>query len=167
MRLTLNGRVQYKDLNSPNPRFGHAENASERLRASGWTGSFGGSFDYTMPGKVKFNAYGGKDFGWISLNMRSNGWYYYGIGFSRSFLKNDALTISARASNFLTENRRFIMRSHTESTRSYSVNESRSWSVGVSVSWNFGNLQSNVKKTAANIDNDDKSAGGSSKGGIM
>lgn len=167
MRLTLNGRVQYVDLNSPNPRFGHVVDASERLRASGWTGNFGGSFDYTMPGKVKFNAYGGKDFGWISLSMRSNGWYYYGIGFARSFLKNDALTISARASNFLTENRKFIMRSHTESTRSYSVNESRSWSVGVSVSWNFGNLQSNVKKTAANIDNDDKSSGGSSKGGIM
>ncbi len=167
MRLSLNGRLQYTDLNSPNPLFGHDTDSSERLRASGWTGNFGASFNYTMPGNVKLNAYGGKNFGWIQLSSRSNGWYYYGISFSRSFLRNDALTVTASASNFLTEKRKFISRSHTETTRSYGINESRSWNVGVSVSWNFGNLQSRVKKTAANIENDDKSSSGNSKGGIM
>lgn len=167
MRLSLNGRVQYVDLNSPNPRFGYAANANERLFASGWVGGLGGSFDYTMPFNVKLNAYGGKDFGWLSLNMRSNGWYYYGVNLSRSFLSNDALTVSVNASNFLTQNRKFINKSHTETSRSYLMNESRSWNVGVSVSWNFGNLKSNVKKTAATIENDDQNTSRGSKGGII
>ncbi len=101
MRLSLNGRLQYTDLNSPNPLFGHADRLIRKtLRASGRTGNFGASFNYTMPGNVKLNAYGGKNFGLIQLSSRSNGWYYYGISFSRSFLRNDALTVTASASNF-------------------------------------------------------------------
>lgn len=167
IRLSLNGRLQYVDINSPDPRFRHNDDALARLTASGWTGGFGGTFDYTMPGNVKLNAYGGKDFGWIMLNQRSHGWYYYGISFSRSLLRNDALTLTVNASNFLQRNRKFIMNNDTDSFRSRSTNETRAWSVGFSVSWNFGNLQTNVKKTGAQIENDDKSSGGSSKNGIM
>lgn len=164
MRFTINGRLQYIDLNSPNPLSEASAGSPSRLKASGWSGNFGASFDYTMPLAIKLNVYGGKDWGNISLTEKGNGWYYYGLSLSRSFLKEDALTLSLNANGFCQKDRKFISRSLNTDMQSYSVWQSRSWNVGFSISWNFGSLKSDVKKTGKRIINDDQSTSTSSKG---
>lgn len=165
MRLTLNGRVQYTDLNAPNPRRDATTDAPARLCVSGWTGNFGANFDYTMPWQLRLNAYGGKDWGDIRLSSTTSGWYYYGLSLSRSFLKNDALRITANAMGFLQDRRRFHSHSFSELIDTRDTYSSRSWRVSLSVSWNFGNLTQQVKKTNARISNDDATQTGGSGGG--
>ncbi len=157
-RLTINGNVQYVDIKAPDP------SSDGSISANGWTGYIGGSFDWTMPAAIRLNAYGGKSFGNIGLYSSSNGWYYYGISLSRSFLKNDALTVALNAGNFLESSRSFKHRQHTASTITHSEYRNHDWNIGVSLSWNFGSLKSQTKKTDASISNDDQSQGGQSKG---
>ena len=167
MRLTLNGRVQYNDLNAPNPRYSAENGSPRRLCSSGWTGNFGANFDYTMPWRLHLGAYGGKDWGFLGLSSKWNGWYYYGLSLSRSFLKNDALRIDLNAMNFLQSDISWKSSSWSESVREHSEGTRRAWRVSVGVSWNFGNLASQVKKTGANLSTDDASSSGSKQGGIM
>ncbi len=168
MRFTLNGRIQYKNLDAPNPNYVANGKSLKRLKSNGWTGSFGVSFDYSMPFRIRLNAYGGKDWGWISLSSTNDGWYYYGLSLTRTFLKNDALSISLGANNCFQEYRTFNSKSWTDVSKSISSAKSQCWNVSFSISWNFGNLRSNVKQTKANVHTDDKSATDSgNKGGIL
>ena len=168
MRFTLNGRVEYLNLDAPNPLFGTRPGSPEKLKASGWTGNFGASFDYTMPWRLRLGAYGGKDWGRISLTSTRDGWYYYGMSLTRTFLKNDALSLTLGANNFFQKNRTFKGESWSEAMRNYSRYTSRCWSVSFSISWNFGNLRSNVRRTDADVQTDDRSSsGGGNNGGIL
>lgn len=166
MTFNLNGTLSYVDLRSPNPyRQGDAD-AQAKLKKGGWTGSFGANWNYTMPGNVKWSAWGGKSWGEVSLQYERSGWYYYGIGVSRSFLKKDALTLSVYASGFFENERHFKSVTRTPGVLTVSNWFTRSWSVGCSLTWNFGSLKTDVKKVSKRIVNDDKnSASGKSQGG--
>ncbi len=156
MSFSVNGRVAYVKMNSSSPLF----------RNHGWTGNYGANWNYTLPADIKLSAYGGQTFHVVQLQGSYSGWYYYGLGVSRSFL-NDKLTVALNASNFFQASTPFHSKIHSGEKLTYTDVYSKSWRVGVSVSWNFGHLNSATKKADLTIDNDDISnSSGSGKGGI-
>ncbi len=155
LRVNLNGRLAYVSLKSHNPDYGN----------HGWTLNYGVSADYKLPGNISLSAYGGQNTREYGLQSTFYGWYYYGIGLSRSFLKNDALRISLNAGDFLQSTKRFKNVVATENMKTTTRSHNKSWRIGVSLTWNFGNAKTDVKKTNTSIDNDDKADTGSSNKG--
>lgn len=156
MSAGINGNIFYTSIKS----------GDGSLSNHGWNGSYGANFNYTGPWKMKYSLYGGQSTGDISLQGKWYGWYYYGIGLSKSFLQNDALTVALNASNFLTKYNYFKNKIETKDQYQRSSYGNPSWNVGISISWNFGHLSEQVKKTGANLENDDMKKGGKTGGGI-
>lgn len=119
---------------------------------SGWSGNYNINADYTFPFKLRLSAYGGGGSGWINLQTKSDGFYYYGLSLSRSFLKNDILTITAYGSNFLTPYRSFHNTQTSESFNSFNDYRFKQWSAGGSITFRFGSLRHDVKRTAADLE---------------
>ncbi|MDE7179826.1 MAG: TonB-dependent receptor [Muribaculaceae bacterium] len=154
--LGVNGDIFFTSIKSTSPR---QSNHS-------WDGTYGANFSYMAPARFKISGYGGQSTGNITLQGRWNGWYYYGLSIGRSFLKNDALTLTLNASNFLTKSTHWSGRNATPGHLQISKGINPQWNVGLSVSWNFGHLSDQVKKTGADLDNNDKSTSGKQNGGI-
>lgn len=137
---------------------------SEMLKASnhGWQFYANSNINYTMPGKVRLSAYGGFYTPWLDLQSKgSENGYYYGLGASRSFLKDDALTLQLSLNNILPTHRSSGYTQSDESARITSHSRYSQWNVGFNISFRFGGLKANVKRTAANIE---KEASGSQGG---
>lgn len=142
---------------------------SELIRANraGWQTYVNTQLNYTLPCSVRLSAYGGFFTPWLDLQSRGSNGYYYGLGASRSFLKDDALTVSLSVTNPLPVSRKYKYTQSDETVRAAYTGYNKQWNVGLSVSFRFGGLKSTVKKTAANIDAESNGGGGNSgdKGG--
>lgn len=142
---------------------------SDMLKAKrcGWQFYGNTNINYKLPCKVRLSAYGGFYTPWIDLQSRgSQNGYYYGIGASRAFLKDDALNISVNAGNFLPTHRTNGYTQSDETVRFTSHNRYSQWNVGLNISYKFGGLKASVKKTAANIEKESNDGGqGASQGG--
>ena len=135
-------------------------------RNSGWQGNLFGNIQQTLPWKLRLSLYGGGSTPYISLQGEGSSYYFYGIGLSRSFLKEDRLNISISTSNIFQKYQTYSSETLTDTFRSWSENKTPNRYVGVSISWRFGELKAQVKKTARSIQNDDvKSGGNSGQGG--
>ena len=100
------------------------------------------------------------------MQGKGSSYYFYGINFSRSFLKEKRLNISVNATNIFNKYQKFSNETVTETFRSWSENKSPKSSFGISISWRFGELKAQVKKANRGILNDDvKSGGEGSQGG--
>ncbi|MDE6231130.1 MAG: TonB-dependent receptor [Muribaculaceae bacterium] len=155
MTLNLNGSVYYTMLRAP--RIGAAN--------QGWSGNYGAHWSYTGPGDVKFGVYGGQSFRFININGYWGGWYYYGSGISRDFLKSKKLNIALNASNFLCKNTHSGGKERGEGWVSRSSWSQRSWSLGVSLTWSFGHLTEKAKQSGIDLTNSDTSSSGQGKQG--
>lgn len=149
MSANISGTLAYNYLSAP----------QEHFKNHGWSGSVNASWNYTLADVWKFNAWGGWSSRSISLQGRDSGWYYYGLTASRDLLADRSLTIAINVHNFLTPRQTFrgyfdTGVSHTDTSWTNRSN----WRAGLSLSWKFGNLQAQVKKTGANLGNDDTSA---------
>ncbi|MCH5224191.1 MAG: TonB-dependent receptor [Muribaculaceae bacterium] len=138
----LSGR--YTDLKADSPEL--------KAKNHGWSGNFNLNADYTFPFKLRLSAYGGGGTGWINLQGKGGGFSYYGISFSRSFLKNDMMTLTASGSNFFTPYRSFTNTSKSETFYSSSDYRFKQWSVNIGISFKFGSLRTDVKRTGADIE---------------
>lgn len=140
---------------------------SELLRAKnhGWQTNISTNLNYTLKSKWRMSAYGGIWTPWIDLQGEgTTTGYYYGLGASRSWLKDDALTLQLSAGNIFPTHRTNSYRQEDESVRLTYHGRYSQWNVGLSITFKFGGLTAGVKKTAANIEKEDSSSGGS-KGG--
>ena len=158
MSVSVNAAVNFTSIRSGDGSQGN----------HGWNGNYGLQYSYTGPWAMKYSLYGGQSTGSVSLQGKDMGYYYYGLGISRSFLKDDALTVSVNASNFFTKYMRYKMEYSSADFYNLHTFRNRSWNVGINISWNFGHLQDRVKTTGANVENDDQksSDSGRGKGGI-
>lgn len=147
MTLSLNGEVNYTDIRSK----------QLDQRNSGWGGNYGISWSWTGPWDMKFNAYGGHALHMIDLQGWSSGWYYYGLGVGKDFLKNKSLHVTLSAGNFLTSRQFFKSHIRTADAIKNTNFSNKVWSVGLSVSWEFGNMKERVKSTGIDINNNDQS----------
>jgi len=157
MDLSLYAYGYYKDIK--------ADTNFLKSHRHGWGGNFNVNWNYRLPYSIRLSANGGGGSGWFDLQWKGDAWYYYGVSASKSFLKNDALTFTVNASNFL--NPWKLNKSTTTAegiTRSSTYRYSQ-WGLSFSVSWQFGSLRSDVKRTAANVSGDDSGSGGGEGGG--
>lgn len=147
MQFTLNARLTRQMFSDP----------VQDIHNQGWNLNYGANWNYSLSSGFKFNLYGGQNTRNYRLTGYNDGWYYYGLGISKSFLKNDALTLTLNANNFLQKYTTYHSVTHVEGLRTTFSNKNNNWNAGLSLSWNFGSLKSDVKKTDISISNDDKS----------
>jgi len=155
LTFSANGRVGYVKMSSESPAY----------KNHGWTGNYGANVSYTAPQEIKLSAYGGQSFNSIMLQGNYSGWYYYGLGISRDFLKNKTLNVAVNASNFFTKYSKSHGTSRSENHLTKNSFKNKSWRLGLSVTWNFGHLNSQTKKTDLIITNDDSSSAGAGNSG--
>ncbi len=155
MTLNISGSVSYTDLKAK----------SLNQSNSGWGGNYNVNWNYTMPGDVKCYAYGGQAVHMVNLQGYFSGWYYYGLGFSRDFLKNKKLNVAVNASNFLTKYSHFRNVVETSEFKRIGKSKNQQMNLSVTLSWKFGNSKMERKKTSKSIQNDDESKSGKSQNG--
>lgn len=138
----------------------YAKSDSELLKASshGWQTNLWTNLNYAFPSRWRVSAYAGYWSPWVSLQSRgTTSSYYYGLGASRSWLKNDALTLQLSAGNFLPWKRENSYTQQSETARVDVKGTSSQWNFGVSLSFKFGGLNASVKRTAAEIEKESSS----------
>ncbi len=154
MSIGVNGSVRYTDLR-----------ADSGIGNHGWSGDYGANWNWRGPANLRFSVYGGQNTHNITFQGYSSGWYYYGLSISRSFLRNDALSVTVNASDFLQSYSRGKWVSITDTMKEVERYSMRSANVSLSVTWKFGHLKEQVRQTGLDIVNDDSSAT-KSQGGI-
>lgn len=141
---------------------------SEMLTAKnhGWQTTFDTNVSYTLPAKWRLSGYFGLFTPWIDLQGRGkNTTHYYGVGASKSWFKDDALTLSVSVANFIDPIRHVGFTQDDETLRFRYEGRYNNWNAGVSLTFKFGGLTASVKRTAANIEKEEKSSSGGNKGG--
>lgn len=156
MRLAVNGSVDYQHMSAP----------SEHLSNHGWGGNWSGNWSYSLPADWDLGAYGGQSLHMIDLQGHSDGWYYYGASVTKSLLADKSLRVTLQASNFLQSTISYKSVTRSGQTEYRNTWTNRSWNVGLTLSWKFGKLQTQVRKTGANIDNNDAATDSAKKGGV-
>ena len=159
MNLSLNGRLAYDCLNSP----------SMGIKNHGWSGNIGGSWSYNVADIYHFAAYGN----WVSRSLKlqgyGSGFYYYGLSASRDCLADKSLTIGLSATNFFQNKMKYVDHSATPNIIQDSAGVNlQTWNVALSISWKFGKLNTQVKHTGVEVENDDinRSSNKSQGGGL-
>lgn len=137
-----------------NERYEHYKADSELLHKSlaYWATNLNANADYRAPFGIRISGYGGYGSAWKDIQSTGSDWYYYGLSLSKSFLKEDRLTLNISAQNFLPATRSSKWSQSSESARITSSYEYKQWYVGASISWRFGELKSDVKRTDANME---------------
>ncbi len=155
LRLSFYGTLEYVYFS--------ADSGLIKGKNDGWITRLGGSLNYTLPCRVRLSGYGGFDTPWIDLQGKGkNNGYYYGVSASRSWLKDDALTLQVSASNLFPTSRTYAYEQSNEDVMTRYKGWSKQWNLSFSISYKFGGLKAEVKQTAANIEKE-SSAGGNSK----
>ena len=147
--LTLNTDMSYSDYKAYH-YYGDAN-----AHNSGFAASFFGNLKQELPWKLRLALFGAVSSRSVSLQSTDGGFKFYGLSLSRSFLKEDRLTIEASARNFITPKWKFKQNIETETFRSMSWQRINFFNIGISVRYRFGSLNTSVKKTNRTIENDD------------
>ncbi len=138
----------------------------DNTKSRGWQAVLNLNYSYTMPWRLRLDAWGGFWTPWKSLQSKGDDTgYYYGLSISRTFLKDNKLRVAVNAGDFLEGRRHYRNTTTTPTFRSKNNSDYSCWSLGISVSYNFGSLRSDVKRTRANVSNDDISNGSSGGNG--
>ena len=151
MSLSIFMSGYYKDMKADAPRL--------TAHKSGWGGNFNVDWNYRIPIRMRFNVSGGAGSPWFDIQYRGTGWYYYGVSVSQSLLKEDALTLTLNAANFLNPVRRYNSDVVASNVTTKGWNNFKQWQVGFSITYRFGSLKSDVKRTAVTVTGDDSGAG--------
>ena len=151
-RISINASGSYSDFKSD----------VLETKNSGFDGNLFGNIQQTLPWDMQLSAYGGGGAPYITLQGKGSSFYYYGLNLSKSFLKEKRLRVSLYGSNLFNKYNTYSSETITDTFRSWNNNKSYNMNYGISISWRFGELKTQVKKTARSISNDDVKAGGSS-----
>ncbi len=141
----------------------HADSELLHAAKANWRTTINANANYTLPCKVRLSAYGGYGSPWADIQSKGASWYYYSLGISRSFLKEDRLSVSISAQNFLPSHRTQSWKQESQTAYIYSASRYSQWYVGLNVSWRLGGLNADVKRTAARITEEATTDGNSQK----
>lgn len=137
----------------------------EHSRWSSWNTI---NFTQKLPWKLTFSLNGGFNIGneVESVYSYSEPSYYWSASLSRSFLKEDRLSVRLSAGNLFGPD----LRSYPSHTVQGDFRGTQTWlssqrHVGISISWRFGSLRGGVKSVDRTIENDDIVGGISTGGG--
>lgn len=168
LRLTLSGGATYTDIRAS---FIGADGKTDNISSHGWGGNVAFSGDWQLPEKFRLGAYLGWNFRNIELQGHMDGFHYYGLSLSRTFLKDDSLTLTLNGSNCFEKWLKFNNYTYTRDAVTSNTYRHPAWTVGLQIAWNFGHSNVKVKEINSAINNDDISktsaagAGGSTGAG--
>ncbi len=148
-QLTVNAWGSYADKRA----YRYYNDADARTH--GFTGGAYGSINQKLPAGFKLQLFGIYSDGEFSLQGKSASFSFYQASLSRSFLKEDRLTLSAFAGNFIRGRKHFGSTYENDVYRSYSNTSVNLMRVGASISWRIGSLKTNVKRVERSIENND------------
>jgi len=119
---------------------------------------------YKFNDKYTVQFYGGYYAGWVQLQSRNSGYYYYSLGLKRTLLKGKA-DLTLNANTFLQSTIRFRNITTTEQFVSLNDNFSYQRSVRLSFNYRFGKAGTQPQRQRRSIQNNDTKGGGSQQGG--
>lgn len=154
LSISLSGYLSYDNYK--------ADTEYLKRKRHGWYWSYNVNVDYKLPWKMSVSGYGGQGSKWINLQMEGDGWYYYGMSLSRTFLKDDKLRVNLYGQSFFKPYRLYRSTDIGDGVRTDSYYRSPQWYAGISVSWQFGKLNADVKHTSASIEAESEAKGGKS-----
>lgn len=134
---------------------------------SGFSGNLWGNLRQDLPWKLKASVWFGGSTKSVSLQEESPAYFFYGLGLSRSFLREDRLSVTLNTGNFIDRYRRLRTATLTEQFRSVGTSRVDVLSFSVGIRYRLGSLKATVKKAARSIKNTDviqKSSGGQGGG---
>lgn len=146
MNLSLNSTLSYSHFNT------HSSIPS----SAGWDGNIGLNWNYMLPSNWRFSVYGTWNSRRPTVEGYIGGFYSYGLGINKSFLKNNMLNVGITAGSFLQRYTTFKSYVSNAQVSNWTINKKENWSIGISVAYTIGNLYSDVKKTNTGSFNDDK-----------
>lgn len=168
--LDLNGTWNITDalqwnLNlSGNYSYEMADSEFLKAKSCGWSTNVSTDISYTFSNNLRLSANGSYWSPWRDLTSKgTTSGYWYSIGASKSFLKDNALTVRVNASSFLPTHRTNGYIQEDQSVRFKYQGRFQQWNVGLSISYKFGGLKAGVKKTAAVIEKEQTSGGSGQK----
>lgn len=141
---------------------------SEMLRQTnaGWQSNVSTDISYSLPHSIRLSGYGGFWTPWIDLQTHGGTTgYFYGLGASKSWLKDDAFTVQLGLSNIFPIHRKNIYTQEDTTLRLTNVYRYQQWHVGLTLSYRFGGLKASVKQTAASIERESSSSSSQNRGG--
>lgn len=133
-------------------------------RNDGVTGNLYGNLQYNFGNGWRIQGNGWWGIGYLSLQSRSNGWYNYQLGLTKSLLKNKTLRIGVLADQFLLKNRIWENTLTDPRFETHYETAQPARALRFSVSWRFGKLHENVSRKRG-VSNSDQKSGGSGGGG--
>ena len=128
----------------------------------GFAGNLWGGLSQELPCKFKVDLWGGGGAPDISLQGKGPGYHFYSLSLSRSFLRDDALTVSLHASNFIGRYTTYRSSTQTDQFRAYSESRRDGLRLSLGIRFKLGQLKASVKKVDRGIQNDDVKQGSSS-----
>lgn len=146
--FTANAELNYRDFKT--------YRAAARNHNYGFGGGFFSMLRQELPWKLKLGLGGGYRRGEIDLMGRQSSFHFYFGSLSRSFLRDDRLTVTLSAFNLFTPDMDFETKQATPDYRQltrFSIHGFNTFAVGLS--WRFGELKASVKKATRTIENDD------------
>lgn len=153
-RISVNSSASYSDFRSD----------ELKMKSNGFQGNMFVNVQQTLPWDLRLSLHGGGSTPYISLQGKGSSFNFYGLGLSRSFLKEKRLTISLNTSNLF--NKYHTYKNTNTGATFYSWDETKAPNryYGFNISWRFGELKAQVKKAARSINNDDVKSGGGGTG---
>ena len=121
----------------------------------GWEGSLWANLRYNLPWRLRLGLSGGGRSKSLDLQGRSKGQWFYSAQLTRTFLKEDRLSVTITAARFIKPHmtvREEILTETFRNTSVYSINAIR---YGIGLTYRLGSLKSAVKKAQRSIENDD------------
>lgn len=155
LRLSAFGSVRHKEFTANLENFGSNK---------GWEANYTASADYTTPFRMRITLAAGGASKSIEYQGKGSSFSYQSLSFSRSFLKEDRLTVSLSANNFLHPTRSWKKEVTGPGMTTTQTTRLNIWNVSANVSWRFGNLNSQVKKTQNRLEQVEQKKEGSTPG---
>lgn len=146
--LSTGAELTYVDLTS----------VALNQRTNGWVWNLSPNASYKLPKDLTLQATGYVGSGWISLQSRNSGWYYYGLSAKKEFMaKNASLTLNVN--NPFNRTVRITGEQFAPTFTAQSTLLFVNRSVRLTFSYKFGQLSSGSRQSKK-ISNDDSKGGG-------
>lgn len=122
---------------------------------SGFAGNAWGGIQQVLPWKMKLGLWLGGNTKQVTLQGRTAGFYFYSLNLSRTFLKEDRLSVNLQAGNFIGRYHNFRNTTSTSQMHMFTNTRTDFLRYSIGISYRLGSLKASVKKTQRSIENDD------------
>lgn len=129
---------------------------------SGFAGNAWGGIQQVLPWKMKLGLWLGGNTKQVTLQGRTAGFYFYSLNLSRTFLKEDHLSVNLQAGNFIGRYHNFRNTTSTSQMHMFTNTRTDFLRYSIGISYRLGSLKASVKKTQRSIENDDVLKGNNS-----